>query len=94
MSVPQPVPKWDVDTVANFISGIGLAQLVDAFKSNAVNGADLIALSDDDFTSSLGCTPLQVRRAYLPLRPAPTPANMKTSHLKWLPDGFFFAFLL
>lgn len=63
MSVPQPVPKWDVDTVASFIGGIGLPQLVDAFKSNAVNGADLIALSDDDFTSSLGCTPLQVRRA-------------------------------
>ena len=60
MSVPQPVPKWDIDTVANWISSIGLPQLVDAFKSNAVNGSDLIGLSDEDMKESLGCTGLQV----------------------------------
>ena len=61
MSVPQPVPKWDSDTVCNFVSGIGLPQLVDKFRENAVTGADLISLSDDDYKDSLGCTGLQVR---------------------------------
>ena len=61
MSVPQPVPKWDVETVCNFIGGIGLESLAPAFKENAVNGADLIALSDEEYVESLGCTKLQVR---------------------------------
>jgi hypothetical protein len=60
MSVPLPVPKWDVDTVCGFLTQIGLGALTDAFKTNAVNGSDLISLSDEDFKDSLGCTPLQV----------------------------------
>ena len=61
MSVPQPVPKWDIQTVANFIGGIGLESLAPAFKENAVNGADLISLTEEDYIESLGCTKLQVR---------------------------------
>ena len=61
MSAPKPVPQWDIETVASWISSIGLpAAISDAFKTNAVNGADLIALSDEDYTQSLGCTGLQV----------------------------------
>lgn len=62
MSVPQPVPKWDVQTVCNFIDSIGLASLSPAFKENAVAGSDLIELTDEDFTDSLGCTKLQAKK--------------------------------
>jgi hypothetical protein len=59
MAAPLPVPKWDVDMVCNFLQQIGLAPLAEAFKTNAVNGSDLIELTDTDFKESLGCTPLQ-----------------------------------
>jgi len=60
MSAPVPVPKWSVENVVAFLGSIGLPQLGDAFKANAVNGSDLLFLTDEDFKESLGCTPLQV----------------------------------
>ena len=66
MSAPVPVPKWSPDEVVMFLGSIGLPQLGDAFKSNAVNGSDLIDLTDEDFKDSLGCTPLQVSAFVLP----------------------------
>jgi hypothetical protein len=60
MAAPLPVPKWDVDMVCGFLTQIGLTPLTEAFKTNAVNGSDLIGLTDADFKDSLGCTPLQV----------------------------------
>lgn len=35
--------------------------IADKFKENAVTGADLIELSDEDLTQELGCKPLQAR---------------------------------
>ncbi|KAH7621643.1 hypothetical protein Ndes2526B_g02455 [Nannochloris sp. 'desiccata'] len=62
MTAPLPVPKWDVDTVCGFLTQIGLSPLTEAFKTNAVNGSDLIGLADADFKESLGCTPLQTKK--------------------------------
>lgn len=62
MSAPKPVAKWDVDEVVAFLGSIGLPQLGDAFQANAVNGKDLIDLSDEDYKDSLGCTALQVKK--------------------------------
>lgn len=57
--------SWNVEQVGNFLSEIGLSNLVPAFQENAVNGKDLLGLSDDDFQSSLKVTPLQVRSGAL-----------------------------
>ena len=55
------VASWDIAAVCGFLEGIGLHALVPAFKDNAVNGKDLLDLTDEDFRDSLGCSNLQVR---------------------------------
>jgi hypothetical protein len=62
MSAPKPVSRWDIDDVVAFLGSIGLPQLGDSFRANAVNGKDLSDLSDEDFKESLGCTALQVKK--------------------------------
>lgn len=60
MDSGKEVSTWSIDDVSKFLGTIGLVSLQDAFMTNAVNGADLLVLSDEDFKESLGATPLQV----------------------------------
>lgn len=57
---PKAVQEWTPGDVEVFLRGLDLPSLVPSFKTNAVNGADLLVLSDDDFMRDLGCTQLQV----------------------------------
>jgi hypothetical protein len=61
MSAPVPVPKWTIEAVGGWLEALGLGALDPAFKANAVDGAMLVDLTDEEYTSSLGCTGLQVR---------------------------------
>lgn len=56
-------PKsWSVDQVASFLEDLELAPLVKGFRENAVNGCDLLSLSDEELKGVLGCTALQVKK--------------------------------
>ena len=52
---------WVVEDVCSWLHTLELDALIPQFKTNAVNGEDLLALTDDDFISSLKCTKLQVK---------------------------------
>lgn len=58
-----PVSSWNCDAVVEFLNDIGLGHLAAGFKENAVDGKDLLGLSDDDLREELKCTNLQVRTA-------------------------------
>lgn len=49
-----------MDDVAAFLDRLELDSLIPAFKENAVDGKDLVGLSDDDLKEYLGAKPLQV----------------------------------
>lgn len=55
------VQEWGVEDVCKWLGGLNLETLEPAFKSNAVDGKDLLELSEGDMKDYLGCTPLQVR---------------------------------
>lgn len=67
MSVPKPVAQWSPEDVQAWICSIGLDSLKEAFAKNGVNGSDLIALTDDDMTESLGMSGLQVWIVFHPI---------------------------
>lgn len=48
--------------VEDFLEQIGLGHLAPAFKENAVTGDDLATLTDEDFSESLHCTNLQIKK--------------------------------
>jgi len=54
------VQGWSVGQVAEFLRSLELSHLAQAFIDNAVNGKDLLELSDDDFINDLKCTSIQV----------------------------------
>lgn len=58
----KPVDQWNVDDVVAFLHSIDLGHLADAFRNNAVNGKDLLNLSEADFIRDLGCTQIQTRK--------------------------------
>lgn len=58
----SPVKAWSIQDVQGFLEGLGLSSLSPEFEKNAVNGADLLRLSDNDFTHELKCTGLQLRK--------------------------------
>lgn len=72
----EDVGAWSVDQVAGWLEGLQLGAVAPAFKTNAVDGGDLLALSDSDLREELGCTALQARKirgalAKLTGQPAP-----------------------
>jgi hypothetical protein len=73
-----------VQDVCAALEHIGLDSLTPSFRANAVNGQDLLALTDEDFETSLQCTKLQtrkIRRAIADVqgRTKPAPADAAAS---------------
>ncbi|KAL4433443.1 hypothetical protein ABPG77_010296 [Micractinium sp. CCAP 211/92] len=58
----ENVPAWSRQDVCFFLERLGLEDLKLAFQKNAVDGADLVGLTDTDLIDSLGCTQLQARK--------------------------------
>lgn len=56
------VATWDVDAVTSWLAELKLDAVLPAFKANAVDGADLLNLSEQELKEELGCTTLQVRK--------------------------------
>lgn len=85
--VSTPYESWTVQQVAAWLTGsLELPQkLADEFVANAISGADLATLTDDDLVQELKCTSLQARKirkalgqlgvaAPAPSSPPPAPA--------------------
>lgn len=68
-AAPPPtgdVTAWSVPDVAAWLEGLHVPEdAIAAFRSNAVAGADLASLSDDDLRTHLGLPPLLVSGAVL-----------------------------
>jgi hypothetical protein len=63
--MPSGAPKdWSVDDVSSWLADLNLEALQPEFRKNAVSGADLLELSDEDLSSFLKATPLQVGTRY------------------------------
>lgn len=63
MGSDEPLNCWDINRVASWLGSLGLPQEVqDSFKRNAVDGGELVGLSDEDLVRELGCTTLQARK--------------------------------
>ncbi len=56
------VKSWSIEKVESFLNGLELSSIVPAFKANAVDGQDLIQLTDEDMATDLGMTPLQIAK--------------------------------
>ena len=54
-----------MEDVCGFLDGLSLQALTTNFKSNAVNGKDLLELSDEDMMHDLSCTRLQVSFSFI-----------------------------
>ena len=54
------VQQWSVDDVSTFLERLHLNNLVPEFKHNAVDGKDLVALTDEELAEELKCSKLQV----------------------------------
>lgn len=48
---PKPVASWTVDDVCNWLVTISMSQYTDNFKSNDIDGTELISLSNDMLVS-------------------------------------------
>lgn len=68
---PAKVSEWSVDQVGDFLQGLQLGGLAPAFKENAVDGKDLLNLTDDDYIRDLKLTNLQVSRPRCLANPKP-----------------------
>lgn len=64
---PEPVNQWSVDDVATWLCAIGLGSKVDPFKENAVDGALLETLSQEDLQNDLGLSGIQTKKVLLEL---------------------------
>jgi hypothetical protein len=63
--MPPPnlaVKDWSIEDVCSWISGLGLEAVAPEFKKNAVNGADLACLSEQELQGDLGLTRLQAKK--------------------------------
>ena len=56
------VDEWNVEDVGLFLHSLDLGHLTGPFRQNAINGRDLLKLSDEDFTRDLSCTQIQTRK--------------------------------
>jgi hypothetical protein len=55
------VADWGVDQVTSWLEGLELHAVVPLVKENAVNGEDLLSLTEQELKDDLGCTALQAR---------------------------------
>lgn len=57
------VAAWSREDVCSFLERLGLPEELQlAFRRNAVDGSDLVGLTDADLVNELGCTHLQARK--------------------------------
>jgi hypothetical protein len=54
--------SWSVDDVVTFLDSLSLGHVAPAFTDNAVDGAMLQCLSEEDMVKDLGLKPLQARK--------------------------------
>ncbi|KAK9829906.1 hypothetical protein WJX72_008600 [[Myrmecia] bisecta] len=64
--------RQPADDVETFLDSLELESVGKVFRENAVTGADLLEFSDEDFTSLLGLSPLQIRKIRRGLASNPT----------------------
>ena len=60
MAPTSPVADWTIDDVSAFLIELSLDSLTDAFRKNAIDGKDLLELTDEDMMRDLECSRLQV----------------------------------
>jgi hypothetical protein len=58
----DPMNSWDSDEVAIWLNCIGLANKVDVFRENGVDGNLLLSLEVEDLTGDLGFSNLQAKK--------------------------------
>ncbi|XP_076437330.1 WD repeat, SAM and U-box domain-containing protein 1-like [Babylonia areolata] len=61
----KPGGQWAVEDVAQWLDTLGLQQYVDSFRRNAIDGTELLALTDKDLEMCLGVAALGHRRKIL-----------------------------
>ena len=59
-NLAKPVAQWGVDDVVAYLDGLQLGHLAGAAKDNALSGAGMLALSQEELQERLGLTKLQV----------------------------------
>jgi len=57
-----PVSAWKVDDVVRFLEDLQLGHVAKKFVEDAVDGAMLLNLSDEDLVSELGLSKLQAKK--------------------------------
>ena len=62
MSIPADPQSWSIEQVVLALEDLGLGHVAPAFRTNAVTGADLVTLSQQELQDLLGLTPLQARK--------------------------------
>ena len=61
MAPPRDVSSWTVAQVGVWLGSLEVPyRIVEDFLDNAIGGADLLTLTDEDY-QELGCKPLLVR---------------------------------
>ena len=73
MALPSDPHSWTVEQVALMLEEVGLGHVAPAFRANAVTGADLVSLSQQELQDFLELTPLQARKVRSRVGCAPTP---------------------
>ncbi|KAL8612934.1 hypothetical protein ACOMHN_001017 [Nucella lapillus] len=61
----KPCSQWSAEDVAKWLDTLGLGQHGDNFRSNSIDGTELLALTDEDLQSCLGVAALGHRRKIL-----------------------------
>ena len=64
MLVPADPRSWSIEQVVLALEDLGLGHIAPAFRTNAVTGADLVMLSQQELQDLLGLTPLQARKVH------------------------------
>ena len=49
----HPVMCWSISDVSQWLTQLGLAQYIEVFRDNAIDGTELFALTDDTLERSL-----------------------------------------
>ncbi|KAK7092291.1 WD repeat, SAM and U-box domain-containing protein 1-like [Littorina saxatilis] len=84
VDLTKPSKQWTVDNVVQWLATLGLAEYQDSFRRNAIDGAELFALTTADLETTLGVSALGHRNKMLRSRnPAPqTPQRAVASPAK------------
>jgi len=59
---PGPAACWSLDEVSQYLDFLGLRHIEEKFKENAVDGAMLVDLSEEDLCKELGLLKLQAKK--------------------------------